>query len=87
MAWFNKNTEAPKPKTEPRTPTRENPYGDLETLLFADDDLMTRAEKIVWLLGYRGITEHMSVPIFRVLQDYERLDAEAKTLAASGEAK
>ena len=70
--------------TEPRSVTtdqREH-YTDKGVTATANDDLMTRAEKIVWLLGFRGAIGGHAVDVFRLLQAYEKLDrdkAAAKT--------
>ena len=42
----------------------------------ADDDLMTRAEKIVHVCGFRGAAGGFAVDVFRVLQAYEKADRE-----------
>ena len=52
-------------------------------MLYAGDDLMTRAEKIVHLLGYRGAVGGFVLEVYRMLQTYERLDREA----AAGKSK
>lgn len=45
--------------------------------VYADDDLMTRAQKIVHLLGFRGATGGHAVDVFRLLQAYEKADRDA----------
>jgi hypothetical protein len=83
MFWRQKpsiTAESVAPKTEP--PRDESPE------LFASDDLMTRAENIAWLFsrarGGRSYSSYLYDPagaaldIYRVLQTYERLDAEAE---------
>ena len=42
--------------------------------LRTSDDLMTRAEKIVHVLGYRGAVGGFVINVYRVLQKYEELD-------------
>ena len=51
-------------------------FDDNGVVAFASDDLMTRAEKIVHLMGYRGAVAGFAVNVFRLLQEYERLDTE-----------
>ncbi len=46
--------------------------------LYAEDDNMIRAEKIVRILGYRGATASFEKEVWRVLELYSKLDAEAK---------
>ena len=46
--------------------------------LYAEDDNMIRAEKIVRVLGYRGATAGFEKEVWRVLELYSKLDAEAK---------
>lgn len=45
-------------------------------ILHASDDLMTRAQNIVHILGYRGAVGNFVVDVYRVLQRYEALDRE-----------
>ena len=64
------------------TGTQTGHYTDKGVTATAADDLMTRAEKVVWLLGFRGATGGHAVDVFRLLQAYEKLDrdkAAAKT--------
>lgn len=51
-------------------------FKDKGVVADAGDDLMTRAEKIVWLLGFRGATGGHALDVFRLLQAYEKLDRE-----------
>ena len=60
--WFKKDKEPEKP-IEPETIT-----------LYAKDDLITRAENVVYLLGYRGAVGNYVIEIYRLLQKYEELD-------------
>lgn len=46
----------------------------------ADDDLMTRAEKIVHVMGMRGAVGGFVINVYRVLQAYEREDREKAEL-------
>ena len=48
-----------------------------EINISADDDLMTRAENIVRLFGYRGAVGNFVLDLYRLLQAYEKLDAAA----------
>lgn len=50
---------------------------DGSVTIHASDDLMTRAEKIVHVLGYRGAVGGFVINVYRVLQAYEKADAEA----------
>lgn len=43
-------------------------------MLYAKDDLMARAEKIVWVLGYRGYVAGPVLEIYKTLKIYEDLD-------------
>jgi hypothetical protein len=75
MSLFNrKQKEAPAKKKEPDTIT-----------LYASDDLMTRAEKIVWMVGYRGAIGGYVLDMYRLLQTYERLDRESALTATKGQ--
>ena len=57
--------------------TDERPgFGDRSVAVYASDDLMTRAEKIVHVLGSRGAVGGFAIDVFRVLQEYERADSE-----------
>jgi len=47
---------------------------DNTVAIYVEDDLMTRAENIVWLLGFRGETGGVAVNVFRLLQEYKKLD-------------
>ena len=47
--------------------------------VYASDDLMTRAEKIVHIMGYRGATAGFAINIYRLLQAYEKADAEERS--------
>lgn len=47
-------------------------------MLYAGDDLMTRAQKIVHILGFRGDVGGFILETYRMLQKYEQLDKQAK---------
>lgn len=52
--------------------------------VYADDDLVTRAEKIVWSMNIRGSAGDYIIAVYRILQAYDILDRETgKTNAAS----
>ena len=42
----------------------------------SNDDLMTRAEKIVKIVGYTGAVSGIVIDVYRLLQKYEKLDKE-----------
>lgn len=43
--------------------------------IFASDDLVRRAENIVWSLGFRGATGDLVLGVRQVLKAYAELDA------------
>jgi hypothetical protein len=55
--------EAKDKKKEPET-----------IMLNSGDDLMSRAEKIVRVMGFRGAVGGYTLDIYRMLQKYEKLD-------------
>ena len=67
MRWFRNQPPAPTPP--PREPD--------PVMLSAADDLVTRAEKVVAILGYRGAVGGFVLDVYRVLKGYEELDAQA----------
>lgn len=50
----------------------------VELRISADDDLLTRAENIVWFLGYRGATGDFVLQVHRLLREYEKADKLAR---------
>ena len=56
---------------------------DGSVMVRAEDDLMTRAEKIVHVLGYRGAIGGFVINVYRVLQAYEKADREKAAQKAS----
>ncbi len=64
--------------SEPRSVSERKHYEEDRVFVYADDDLMTRAEKIVHLMGVRGAVGGYAVNVFRLLQAYEKADQEAK---------
>lgn len=53
------------------------PEEDRSQTLYAADDLMTRAEKLVWMMGWRGSgIGGRIIDVYRFLQVYEKLDRE-----------
>ena len=50
---------------------------DGTVLVRTGDDLMTRAEKIVHVMGYRGAVGDFVLTVYRVLHAYEKADREA----------
>lgn len=40
----------------------------------SDDDLLKRAENIVWCMGIRGAVENYVLAVFKALRQYETLD-------------
>jgi len=61
-----KKAETPAPKK-----------GERSLTLYAADDLLTRAENIVRFMGYSGEIGGIVLDMYRFLQLYEKLDAEA----------
>ena len=53
-----------------------NDDGSLQ--VYAEDDLMTRAENIVYMMGQRGAVAEYVISMYRLLQTYEKLDVEAE---------
>lgn len=65
---FRKKIDAPPaPKREPDR---------LE--LFASDDLLKRAENIVYFVGYRGAVGGFVLEVYRLLKAYEALDQKSQ---------
>ena len=44
--------------------------------IYTTDDLLKRAENIVYFLGYRGAVGDQVLNIYKLLKEYERLDNE-----------
>jgi hypothetical protein len=78
MSLFNRKPREPVAPPPPKRPaSAEEPFGeDGSVWVTADDDLMTRAEKIVWSLGYRGATGGFAINVYRVLELYAKYDTE-----------
>jgi hypothetical protein len=60
---FTRNAEAQEQQEETRT-------------ISACDDLLTRAENIVWIMGYRGAVGNFVLNVHHLLREYERADQE-----------
>jgi hypothetical protein len=65
-------------------PDERQHYSDRGVNVYAEDDLMTRAQKIVHLLGFRGATGGFAVDVFRLLQAYEKADREKSAARKEG---
>lgn len=78
--WFGKNwtpnLKEPKPlwsygpemETEPQKPRT----------IRSEDDLMTRAENIVWTIGFKGDVARYEKKVYEVLKAYKKLDENVK---------
>lgn len=77
MFFLNK-----KPAVAGETETSAEPEGML--LAYNTDDLMTRAEKIVYAVGYRGAVGNYVIAVYRVLQAYEKVDSQVAANPSPG---
>lgn len=60
--WKSNPSPAPKPKDT------------VTIMLYSNDDLVTRAEKICQALGYRGAIGNQVLGVYRLLKKYDELD-------------
>jgi hypothetical protein len=78
--WFGKNwtprLSEPTPlwRYGPEIRTKEQPPRKIS----ANDDTMTRAENIVWALGFEGDVAHLEKKVYEALNEYEKLDKNVK---------
>jgi hypothetical protein len=78
--WFGKNwtpnLKEPKPlwsygpefETEPQKSRK----------ISSEDDLMTRAENIVWAMGFKGDIAGLEKSVYNTLKQYKKLDENVK---------
>jgi hypothetical protein len=59
---------------------RPTPARKQSIMLYAEDDLVTRAEKIVWILGHRGAVGNFVLEVHRMLKKYEELGQKAASM-------
>jgi hypothetical protein len=78
--WFGKNW-TPR-LSEPKPLWRYGPEMETEKLppreLYVSDDTMTRAENIVWALGFKGEVGAYEKKVYEILKTYEKLDNDVK---------
>lgn len=55
-----------------------NPDGTQTIQLSSGDDLVTRAEKIVHVLGFRGSVGDQILLVYNVLKSYKQMDEDAQ---------
>jgi len=72
-------------KTKGIPPTKEPERYPNEVMLYANDDLVQRAEKIVYLLGYRGAVGNYVFDVYKTLKLYKELDEEALNITKAAE--
>ena len=78
--WFGKNwtprLSEPTPlwRYGPEIRTKEQSPRKIS----ANDDTMTRAENIVWALGFEGNVAHLEKKVYEVLNEYEKLYNDVK---------
>jgi hypothetical protein len=79
--WFGRNwtpkLREPKPLWS-YGPEMETQHQKPRTIN-AEDDLMTRAENIVWALGFKGDVTTQEKKVYEILKTYNRLDKENET--------